>query len=83
MKLKNILPYLFFDRKIKIIQHDCYINKIEPEEIYFGSVFDVPWYIAEMYLYNTPNGEAIFITENNGEPYFEVTVVEKLKDEET
>ena len=83
MKFRDILPYIYFGNKIKIFQCDAFIDpNHEPEEIYFGSTMDVPWYIAEMFLYNTPDGEAIFVTENNGESYFEITVVEKLKNEE-
>lgn len=81
MKLKDILPYLYFGNKIKIEQYDCFIDKEKPEEIYFGYVLDVPWYIAEMYLYNTPDAESISFSVIKNEHVFEISVVEKPKNE--
>ena len=37
----------------------------EEEEIYFGSVLDVPWYIAEMYLYKDADYDSIYIDKEN------------------
>lgn len=82
MKLKDILPYLYFLDKIKIFQYDAYIDKNhEPEEIFYGTSLDVPWWIAEMYLHRNLNAESISIAKDKKEPYFEIAVVEEPYEE--
>ena len=77
MKLIDLLPYLYFLDKVRILQYDAYIDKThEPEEIFFGSVLDVPWWIAEMYLHKMVDGEPIMIGKDKEEPYFDIAVVE-------
>lgn len=84
MKLKDILPYLFYLDKAKVLQSDAYTDKNhEPEEIFCGDVFDIPWWVADMYLHNTPDAEAISICAEGNKKYFLITVVEeKITDEQ-
>ena len=84
MKLKDILPYLYYLDDVKIFQCDAYTDKKhEPEEIFYGDVLDVPWWIAEMYLHNTPDAEAICLWTEGNKKYFLITVIEeKIADEQ-
>jgi hypothetical protein len=82
MKLRKILPYLYFLDKIKVFQYDAYKDKDhEPEEVFFGSSLDVPWWIAEMYLYRDIDIDSISIAKDAKEPYLEIAVVEKPYEE--
>ena len=83
MKLKDILPYLFYLDNVKIFQSDAYLDKNhEPEEIFCGNVLDIPWWVADMYLHNTSDAEAISICAVGDKKYFLITVVEEqIKDE--
>lgn len=63
MKLKKILPHLFFLMPIQIIEY----NNNNKEEILFeGSVSDIPWELAELKLDTDDNGEAISILQIEG-----------------
>ena len=82
LKLKDILPYLYFLDKIKVLQYDAYVDKNhEPEEVFFGTSLDVPWWVAEMYLHCTLNMDSISIVKDEKEPYLEIAVVEELYEE--
>ena len=78
-KLKDVIEYMDSLQNIKIVQLDVSLVTDEPECIYDGSVFDVPWYMVDYYLANDNNGEAINVCVNEeNQPYFEVYVVEDL-----
>jgi len=70
MKLKDIIEYIDWACDVQISQTDMYIESSphygESEEIYAGSVMDVPWWITNMYLDKDEDGESIFIDKENG-----------------
>ena len=83
MKLKNIIKYLDVISNVIIWQEDVYTDKNEAEVIYEGSVLDIPWYILDMYLSNSPDGEAISARnygdkDNPTKAGFIISVVEEL-----
>ena len=61
MTLRELIPYIDYLTNIKVIQMDAYVNSQDEEEIYTGSVLDVPWWITEMYLHIDKDGESIFL----------------------
>ena len=62
MKLKKILPHLFFLMPVQIIEY----NNNKEEILFEGSVFDIPWELAELKLDTDDNGEAISILQIEG-----------------
>ena len=54
MKLHDIINRINYLCNIKILQNDIYLETSEhygeAEEIYAGNVFNVPWWIVDMYL---------------------------------
>ena len=78
MKLKKILPHLFFLMPVQIIEYDN-----EKEEILFeGLVYDIPWRFAELKLDTDSNGEAISILQIEGkqDPVLNIYVKTEGKD---
>ena len=70
MKLKDIVEYFDFLCPVQILQTDAYLETSEyygeVDEIYTGDFFNIPWWIADMYLDKDGDGEAIFLdSENN------------------
>ena len=83
-KLRDIIEYMDAISDIVIMQTDAYLlsspDANKEEEIYSGSVLDVPWYITDFYLANDSNGEAIGVTFNEDKrPSFIVYVAEDLE----
>lgn len=78
MQVKDIITVLDSLNKIKIIQMDAFNNEIAEDEIFYGSVMDVPWYIIDYYLDNDGDGEALSvgIDEEAEEAYFRLYVYE-------
>lgn len=83
LKLKDIIEYLdpVNSCKIEIIwkSNESYDNDIKPEEVFEGSVLDIPWYLLEYSLYNDPHEEfnAIEVCKNEGgRVYFYITLKE-------
>lgn len=78
MKLKKILPHLFFLLPVQIIEYDN--NK---EEILFeGLVDNIPWRFGELKLDTDADGEAISIFQKEGqrEPILNIYVKTEGKD---
>lgn len=78
MKLKKILPHLFFLLPVQIIEYDN--NK---EEILFeGLVDNIPWRFGELKLDTDENGEAISIFQKEGkqDPILNIYVKTEGKD---
>lgn len=64
MKLKKILPHLFFLMPVQIIEYDGGKN----EEILFdGLVDNIPWQFGELKLDTDADGEAISIFQKEGQ----------------
>ena len=81
MQLKNIIRFLYALDHVKIYQEDVYISGPcgKPEEIFEGSIIDIPWYIMDFYLYNDSESEAITISHSADATGFEIYVVEDPK----
>jgi hypothetical protein len=78
MKLKKILPHLFFLLPVQIIEYDG-----KEEEILFdGLVDNIPWRFGELKLDTDGNGEAISIFQKEGqqEPILNIYVKTEGKD---
>lgn len=78
MKLKKILPHLFFLMPAQIIEYDG-----KEEEILFeGLVDNIPWRFAELELDTDANGEAISILQIEGkqDPVLNIYVKTEGKD---
>ena len=85
MQLKDIIRYLDCTDSVIIWQDDVYVDEYKPEQIFEGSIMDIPWYILDFYLSNTKDGEAIS-ARNWGEKYnnkcgFIISVREPLEEE--
>ena len=69
MKLIEIIKHIDFLTNVKIFQMDAYLETSEhygeEEEVFFGGVLDVPWWIAEMYLYDDADYNSISIDKEN------------------
>ena len=78
MQVKDIITVLDSLNNIKIIQMDSFDNEIAEDEIFYGSVMDVPWYIIDYYLDNDHDGEAlgVSIDKETKEAYFLLYVYE-------
>lgn len=50
LKVKDIIKLLSITDDIIIWQEDVYIDEHEEEQIFFGSVMDIPWYILDYYI---------------------------------
>ena len=59
MKLREILSNIDF--LSYVIIRECYGNDSEPETLYKGTIFDIPWSFAEMELDTDEDGEAISV----------------------
>ena len=88
MQVRDIIKMLCALNEIRVFQLDSYINTIEEEEIYCGSILAMPWYILEYYLVDgedIKNGKEIlsigFYKNNHGieVPCFEIYVMEDKK----
>ena len=70
MKLKDIIEYFDFMCPVRVLQTDAYLETSEHygevDEIYTGDFFNVPWWVADMYLDNDGDGESIFMDKENG-----------------
>lgn len=70
MKVKELLPHLYFLMNVEIIEY----NGTE-ESLFKGLVYDIPWRIADMELDTDNDGEAICIhTEEGEEPMLNIYV---------
>ena len=83
MKLKHILKYFDALTSIVLWQGDVKINpkKGDPnnwEEIFSGSVIDIPWIYLNYYLVNDINGEAIscFLDKDKNQACFTICLCE-------
>ena len=65
MKFRDVIKYLDALADVEIYQTDVYKDKKEEEKIYAGSVLDIPWYIAEMWLDDKCNNFEPISVENN------------------
>jgi hypothetical protein len=74
MTLRELVPYMDFACNVKIVQMDAYIDREKEEEIFDGIPFDIPWWVADMYLHVNENGEAIYNNKNAN--YITIYVVE-------
>lgn len=80
LQVKDIIPFLNQLDHVKVYQGDVYTNPDEAEDpwenIFTGSVMDMPWYILNFYLCNTIDGEAIGIetNENDANPNHRVAL---------
>lgn len=83
MKLKKILPYIWFMEDVRIILADD-----KNEEAFTGSILNVPYWLGEYYLLNKEYEEAISIDDSNKEkrPILEIIVTKdkhyKIEDNE-
>ena len=86
MQVKNIIRNLCCLNDIRVTQLDAYINSEEEEEIYYGPVLDMPWYILDYYLVDPEdleNGKeyisigGIYDKDKKTEPCFDIYVMEK------
>lgn len=54
MKLVNIIKFFDFLCDVQIFQTDAYTEESEhygeEEEIYTGTIWDIPWWVADMHL---------------------------------
>lgn len=64
MKLVDLLKYISSDTDIKVLTYDYTLE--QETELYKGDIFDVPWHIAELVLYNEGEG-AIYTDTDTGE----------------
>lgn len=78
MKLKKILPHLFFLMPVQIIEYD---NKKE-EILFEGLIHEIPWRFGELKLDTDINGEAISILliEDKPDPILNIYVKTEGKD---
>ena len=78
MKLKKILPHLYFLMPIQIIEY----NNGNEEILFEGLVDNIPWRFAELELDTDANGEAISIFQKEGqrEPILNIYVKTEGKD---
>ena len=69
MKLMDIIKYFDYLCDVQIIQMDSYLetspNYGEEDEIYTGTVWDIPWWITDMYLDEDDAGGCIGIDKGN------------------
>ena len=87
IQLKNIIRYLDAMSEVVIWQCDVYKGgpqENDPEKIFEGTIFEIPWYMTDFYLYNDENSEAISAREwfdDNGarKAGFIISVVEDEK----
>ena len=70
LKLRDILPYIFFLTDIRIYDVDF----SDEEPVFTGTADDVPWTLADARLYNDDNGESIGIDKIDGKPYISIWV---------
>lgn len=60
MKLIDIIKYFDFMSNIKVVQTDAYREGSEhygeEEELYNGDVWNIPWWVVDMYLDNDDSG---------------------------
>ena len=78
MKLKKILPHLFFLMSVQIIEY----NNDKEEILFSGLVDNVPWRLGELELDTDGNGEAISILQIEGkqDPVLNIYVKTEGKD---
>ena len=77
MKLKKILPHLYFLMPVQIIEYDG------KEDILFeGLIHQIPWRFGELKLDTDGNGESISIFQKEGqcEPILNIYVKTEGKD---
>lgn len=83
MRLRDIIGYLNGLDHIQITQVDAYLegtpNENDVEEVYSGTVLDIPWYLLDYYLENSPDGEAIGVFVKDGMAWFEIVVCEEYR----
>ena len=78
MKLREVLPNIDFLSYVVI--KECYGSDLEPETQYKGTIFNIPWSLAEMELDTNADGEAIsvgldkFNNEEGNQPCFIIYV---------
>lgn len=82
MKLKDIIGYLNSLDHVQITHVDAYLegspNENVADEVYCGSVMDIPWYLLDYYLENSLDGEAIGVFIKDGQAWFEIVVCEEF-----
>ena len=79
MKLKKVLKH------IDPVNTNCHIyetvhtkiNNENYEEIYQGSLFDIPWYIADKHIDSDMDSEGIHITQKNNKNIIHIYVKNK------
>ena len=83
LKLKDVIEYFdpLNDCKIEVVwKANEYDDEIKPEEIYNGSVLNIPWYLLGYFLYNDfrhSNYNAIeACKDEDGKVYFYITLLE-------
>lgn len=59
MKLREVLKHLDF--LSYVIIREVYGSDSEPDTLYKGTVFDIPWSFAEMELDSDDDGESISV----------------------
>lgn len=83
MKLKDIIQAFNYLCDVRIIQTDSYLetspNYGEADEIYTGTVWDIPWWIVEMYLDMDDGEGSVFLNEK--EKTIDIYVREELTDD--
>lgn len=83
MKLKDIIQAFNYLCDVRIIQMDSYLetspNYGEEDEIYTGTVWDIPWWIVEMYLDMGDGEGSVFLNEK--EKTIDIYVREELTDD--
>lgn len=83
LQVKDIIKRFSMIADVTIFQGDVYrnFNPTNPdhwEEIFTGSIMNIPWYIMDFYFVNTADGEAIDVYINEkGNPAFSFSVVEE------
>ena len=79
MKLKRLLKMMDFLATVKIIIDRSEGENNEEEEIFKGSVLDVPWCYANYKIDESGSMESIFVHKPNkedDEPYIGIYVIE-------
>ena len=82
MKLKDVIGYLNGLDRVVVTQTDAYLagtpSENDVEEVYRGSIMDIPWYLLDYYLDNSLDGEAIGVFMLDGDPYLEIALCEEF-----